>query len=74
MNYVRRIRDLREDNDLTQTEVAKVLNTNQKVYSRYETAENEMPIRHIITLCEFYNVSADYILGFTSTPNQLPKE
>ena len=39
-----------------------------------ETAENEMPIRHIITLCKFYNVSADYILGFTSTPNQLPKE
>ena len=56
------------------SEVAKVLNTNQKVYSRYETAENEMPIRHIITLCKFYNVSADYILGFTSTPNQLPKE
>lgn len=74
MDYVRRIRDLREDNDLTQTDVAKVLNTNQKVYSRYETAENEMPVRHIITLCKFYNVSADYILGFTSTPKPLSND
>lgn len=74
MQYVQRIRDLREDNDLTQTEVAKILNTNQKVYSRYETAENEMPIRHLITLCKFYNVSADYILGFTNTPHSLLKD
>lgn len=74
MQYVQRIRDLREDNDLTQTEVAKILNTNQKVYSRYETAENEMPIRHLITLCKFYNVSADYILGFTNTPHSIPKD
>lgn len=74
MQYVQRIRDLREDNDLTQTEVAKILNTNQKVYSRYETAENEMPIRHLITLCKFYNVSADYILGFTNTLHSIPED
>ena len=57
------IRELREDNDLKQSDVAKILNTTQQVYSRYEKGINEMPIRHIITLCKFYNVSADYILG-----------
>ena len=74
MNYAQRIRDLREDKDLKQKEVALILKTNQKVYSRYETQENEMPIRHLITLCRYYNVSADYILGFTDTPKELPKE
>ena len=74
MDYIQRIRDLREDKDLSQSEVAKILNTNQKVYSRYETAENEMPIRHLITLCKFYNVSADYILGFTNNATPLPKD
>lgn len=57
------IRELREDNDLKQSDIAKLLGTTQQVYSRYENGENEMPIRHIITLCKFYNVSADYILG-----------
>lgn len=57
------IRELREDNDLKQSDIAKILNTTQQVYSRYEKGINEMPIRHIITLCKYYNVSADYILG-----------
>lgn len=57
------IRELREDNDLKQSDIAKILNTTQQVYSRYEKGINEMPIRHIVTLCKFYNVSADYILG-----------
>ena len=57
------IRELREDNDLTQSDIAKLLGTTQQVYSRYEKGENEMPVRHVITLCEFYKVSADYILG-----------
>ncbi len=74
MTYAQRIRSLREDNDLTQTNVAEILGTNQKVYSRYETEENEMPIRHLLTLCKYYNVSADYILGFTDTPSTLPQE
>ena len=63
MNAYRRIRDLREDNDYTQKEIADVLKTTQQVYSRYEKGINEMPIRHLIELCKFYNVSADYILG-----------
>lgn len=62
-NYTDIIRELREDNDLTQANIAKILGTTQQVYSRYEKGENEMPIRHLITLCDFYNVSADYILG-----------
>ena len=58
-----RIRELREDNDLSQSQIADILKTTQQVYSRYENGINEIPIRHIITLCKFYNVSADYILG-----------
>lgn len=57
------LRELREDNDLKQSEIAEILGTTQQVYSRYEKGINEMPIRHIITLCRFYKVSADYVLG-----------
>lgn len=57
------IRELREDHDLKQSDIAKILGTTQQVYSRYENGINEMPIKHLITLCKFYNVSADYILG-----------
>ncbi len=62
-NYYERMRDLREDRDLTQKELADVLKTTQQVYSRYENGTNEIPVRHIITLCRFYKVSADYLLG-----------
>ena len=58
-----RIRELREDNDLSQAQIAEVLKTTQQVYSRYEKGINEIPVRHIITLSRFYNVSCDYILG-----------
>ncbi|MBE6761322.1 MAG: helix-turn-helix transcriptional regulator [Ruminococcaceae bacterium] len=66
MKYIERIRALREDRDITQQAIADILGTSQTMYARYERGANEMPIRHIITLCEFYNVSADYILGFTN--------
>lgn len=62
-DYTDRIRDLREDHDKTQQEIAAYLGTTQQVYSRYEKGINEMPIRHIIALCKYYNVSSDYILG-----------
>ncbi len=65
-SYNEIIRELREDNDKTQKEIADYLGTTQQVYSRYEKGENEMPIRHIISLCKYYNVSADYMLGLTS--------
>lgn len=63
--YVKRIRDLREDADLTQTDLAEFLGTSQTMYARYERGANEIPVRHIIRLCKFYKVSADYILGIT---------
>lgn len=62
-SYNEIIRELRDDHDKTQKEIADYLGTTQQVYSRYEKGENEMPIRHIISLCKYYNVSADYLLG-----------
>ena len=66
--FLDKLRGLREDNDLTQTQVAEVLGTSQTMYARYERGANEMPIRHLITLCRFYNVSADYLLNTAPTP------
>ena len=60
--YLARMRALREDNDLTQAQVAQVLGTSQTMYARYERGANELPIRHLTALCQFYNVSADYFL------------
>lgn len=57
------LRSIREDRDLKQKDIAKVLGINQQYYSKYETGEYEMPCRHIITLCKFYNITADYLLG-----------
>ena len=74
MQYTQRIRDLREDADKTQKEIANILKTTQGYYSKYELGLRELPIHHLITLCEFYNVSADYVLGFTNTKATLPKK
>ena len=63
MEYCKIIRDLREDADLTQMQVAEILGTSQTMYARYERGANELPIRHLIALCRLYHVSADYILG-----------
>ena len=63
MKYVKIIRDLREDNDLTQSQVAEYLGTSQTMYARYEREASELPVRHLLKLCESYGVSADYILG-----------
>lgn len=66
MDYVHRIRDLREDNDYTQEYVAHYLGTSQTMYARYERGTNELPIRHLLSLCKLYNVSSDYLLSLTS--------
>ncbi len=63
--YVR-IRDLREDADMTQTEIAKILNCSQRVYSNYERGELDIPTDILIKLANFHNVSVDYILGRTN--------
>ena len=66
--YAKRLRDLREDRDKTQKEIADVLGTSQTMYARYERGANELPLRHLVTLCRYYGVSADYILGTEDTP------
>ena len=74
MDYAQRIRDLREDKDLTQEDVAKILKTSQSYYAQYENRKRPLPVEHLMTLCEFYDVSADYILGYTNTLLELPKK
>ncbi len=63
MNYIKIMRDLREDNDKTQQEIADYLGTSQTMYARYERGANELPIHHLLKLCDYYGVSADYFLG-----------
>ena len=63
MQYAQKIRDLREDHDMTQAQVAMVLNTTKNQVGKYERGEQDMNIKHLVTLCNFYNVSADWILG-----------
>ena len=70
--YMDKLKGLREDNDLTQQEIADILETSQTMYARYERCANELPIRHFITLCKFYNVSADDLLG--TTPDSRKKQ
>ena len=62
-DYTEILRELREDSDLTQAQVAVALGTTQQVYARYEKGINELPVRHLRALCLLYGVSADYILG-----------
>lgn len=63
----KRIRDLREDRDLTQTQVEKILGMSQTGYSKYETGENDLPTAVLIKLSRFYDTSIDYILGETNS-------
>lgn len=63
LKHLERLKALREDNDLTQTQVASLLNVNQITYSQYERGKRALPIEHLKTLCIYYNVQSDYILG-----------
>lgn len=65
VDYVRIMRDLREDADLTQQQVAEILGTSQTMYARYERGANELPVHHFLALCRLYHVSSDYFLGLT---------
>ncbi len=69
--YFQRLRDLREDLDMNQTEIAKLLHTSQTVYSRYERGFQTIPVEHLIILADFYHVSVDYILGRTNNKKTL---
>lgn len=64
-----RIRQLREDKDMTQTEIAKILYCSQRVYSNYERGDIDIPTMVLIKLADFYNTSTDYILGRTNNPS-----
>ncbi len=64
-----RLKDLREDRDLGQKQIASILKIDQRVYSNYETGKREIPVRFVISLAKFYDVSTDYILGLTNNAN-----
>lgn len=66
--YFQRLKDLREDKDMKQAEIAEYLNIQQTVYSRYERGVQNIPIEHLLKLADFYNVSTDYIFGRTNNP------
>ena len=68
--YYEILRELREDRDYKQAYIAAVLGTTQQVYSRYEKGVNEMPIRHLRRLCQYYHVSADYVLSLPAHPDR----
>lgn len=70
VNYMQRIKNLREDHDYTQEFVARYLGTSQTMYARYERGANELPIRHLISLCKLFNVSADYLLCLNDNKNK----
>lgn len=70
--YFQRLRDLREDSDLTQTQVSEILGIQQTVYSRYERGFQTIPVEHLLKLADYYNVSTDYILGRTLIKDVYP--
>ena len=71
MQFYQRLRDVREDADKTQTEIAALLGTRQQQYARWESGAWQMPIEHYKTLARFYNVSLDYLAGLINTPKKL---
>ncbi|MFR1534192.1 MAG: helix-turn-helix domain-containing protein [Bilophila wadsworthia] len=68
--YIDKLRALREDNDLTQEQIATLLHTSQTMYARYERGANELPLRHFLKLCVFYNMSADDLLDIQLDKNR----
>lgn len=70
----KRIRDLREDKDLTQKQIGKLLNMSQTGYNQYEIGKNDIPTRILIELANFYNTSVDYILELTDEKKPYPRK
>lgn len=71
MYIYKRIRDMREDNDKTQAQIADILGIKQQQYSRYENGTDDIPLRYLIVLARYYNVSLDYLSGLIDTPRKL---
>ena len=74
MEFSQRLKDLREDRDLSQGDVAKILGTSQSYYAQYENGKRELPFSRAIMLAKFYNVSLDFIAGIISTPQRLDRK
>lgn len=71
MDYMKRLYDLRTDNDLRQEDVAKILKITSQAYGMYENGKRSLPIEYLITLAKFYNVTSDYILGLSNDKNTI---
>jgi len=71
VNYRERLIGLREDRDLTQEQVGKIINKSQQGYNHIEVGRAELKIDDLVTLCKFYKVSADYIIGISDTPQKI---
>lgn len=71
MYYYKRLRDIREDNDKNQAQIAELLGMKQQQYARYENGTHEIPLHHLITLARYYNVSLDYLAGMIDTPRKI---
>ena len=74
MDFIVKIKNLREDSEYSQEYLAHCLGTSQTMYSRYELGKSELPVRHLITLCKLYHVSADYLLGLSDSPDKTYKK
>ena len=72
--YLRRIRELREDNDLSQTQIAKLLNVEQRTYSDYESGRIRFPLDSMMSLAKYYDVSMDYMCGLTKELGCYPEK
>lgn len=71
MYFYQRLRDLREDSDKTQNDIAAILGISRQHYSMYEKGARELPMHHFITLAKYYNVSLDYLAGLIETPKKI---
>ena len=74
VQYYQRLKDLREDADKSQTQIANILKMKYQQYARYENGTRELPMHHFITLAKYYNVSLDYLAGLINTPEKLYKK
>ena len=74
MNYVQRLRNIRQDKDINQEEIAKVLKTSQSYYAQYENGKREIPFYRAIELAKFYGVSLDYLAGLIDEPLPLYRD
>ena len=74
MDYRERLRNVREDRDLTRAEIGKLLNKSQQGYNHIESGRVELKIKDLVTLCRFYDLSADYIIGQSNTPTSFKQK